>query len=160
MPASPDRPSNLLGYLLLLPIVGGAVLAVVLAYGAIGGGSYTHAGNATNAALFSGTAVTKAETDAANRVVSCGRSTGTVAGIAYSTGPFIVHGVTESPKFAANPSASAKALSACLIQKFAPQGAAAQLCTIQAQHAPGLDQFTVGPYTESVVVCVSESGSS
>ena len=152
------------GWLSKLLIFGGIFVVIggslVLAYGAVNGGQYIHKGSATSAALFSGGAVTNAETTSANHVVSCGRSTGTVEGIAYSTGPFIVHGVTENPRFDAHPAASAKALSSCLIGAFAPQGAAAQLCVIQGLHAPGLTQFTVGPYTEAAVICASESGSS
>jgi hypothetical protein len=154
----PDDPGRgWAAWLLLLPILAALGLGIALAAGAVAGGSYVHQGSASNAAVFSGGAVTAAQKHAADIVVNCGRSTGTIDGISYSTGPFIVHSVKLTPRFSADPVAAAKLLESCLIGAFAPDGAAVQLCTIQAQHQPGLTQFTAGPYTEAVVICAGES---
>lgn len=152
-----QEPQGWKAWLLLIPIFGAIALFVFLAVGAAQGGTYIHKGSATNAALFSGGAVTNAQKHAASTVVRCGQKTGTIAGISYSVGPFIVHSVKLEKVFEVNPKAAAKALGSCLIRDFAPDGAAVQICTIQAQHQPGLTQFTAGPYAEAVVICSGES---
>ncbi len=137
------------------------VVAALWVVGSAGGGRYIHKNQATSAALFSGGAVTAGESNSVNDVIACGRSTGTIKGISYSTGPFIVHGVQESPKFPADPSASARALSGlpngCMLRKTASQGVAVQACVVEANSSPGLTQFTVGPWTEAFVICAGES---
>lgn len=144
-------------------ILGFAITALIV-YGSIGGGTYVHAGSATNAALFSGKAVVHSEKTAADRIAACGKSTHTIRTLTYSTAPFLVDGVVvnrAAPASAfAGPLTYGPGLSHCLMNAFAADGASAQLCTIQAAHSAGLKPADVGPRVEATVICATEVGKS
>jgi hypothetical protein len=160
-PQQATEPRKLLAYLLLVPVIAVFVVAAVVIYGSIGGGTYVHAGSATNAALFSGKAVGASEAAAAKAFAACGVSTSTVKSVTYSTSPFIVDGVTLGKAPASAYGMSGKGtLGSCLISAFAAEGAAAQLCTFQSASSAGASPADIGPRLESLVICVSESGQS
>jgi hypothetical protein len=134
----------------VLPLL--VLLAVVV--GAIGGGTVVHARQATSTSLFSGSAAINTEKKVIGDITACGKSTGTIARLAYTTPPFQVDQVVLGPTMKV-PGTTAESLAACLAGTFATSGATAALCPQQAAAASGLDPAQLPSFVTETVTCES-----
>ena len=150
-----DRGAAFVASLITLAVV---VLGLLLIYGARGGSTFTHASQAQDAALFSGPAVTAAETAAANAILTCGRSTHTIEALAFTTDPFQVHSVTSGPALKGNQSATgARNLTSCLTLHWA-SNVNAQISLNEASASVGLNAANLRAWAETLGLGASKSG--
>jgi phosphate transport system substrate-binding protein len=133
-------------------------LVAVLLLTALGtaacGSTFVHAGQASNPVLFTGPAAAKAETAAATAVTGCGRSSGTITAINYTTNPLVVHGITPGPQAAS--SAAIRNLGGCLYSVFAKAGPSARTCALEAFSVFGYANGLSG-LADSAITCLAET---